>query len=391
MRLHLLFAAMALVRALVVRPGALACGRRGLVSMSSINKSATLVLKLTQAPIKSTDNEKVKLMRSLLKTKKKRDELGLIVLEGHRQVIDAVAMGLAPTLVLVSERAVTSAPLADKLLDALSHCSSALGTQVGCVEESILDRACSDVVTSQGVVAAFSRPSAPAAASFNAAFPLIVLLDRPTDPGNVGTVIRTAFGLGADALVVVEGCDAFSPKVSRASMGTNLQLPILETTWDGGAVESLLSSLLPPSSPASSADSGSRVLQLLLAVPDPSADPYFSVDLSLPTVIAVGSEAHGLSDACFDLADDFSSPGPGAGTGKGLKVVVKKVFIPTARPLESFNAAMAATLLLGEAARQRFSSTSPSSSFSGKGEGAKVAAKDKGKSNNGKSSNEVQE
>ena len=390
MRLHLVLAAMGFVRAFIVRPAALACGRRGLVSMSGVEKSGASALKLTQAPIKSTDNEKVKLMRSLLKTKKKRDELGLIVLEGHRQVIDAVAVGLAPTLVLVSERAVTTAPLADKLLDALAHCSSALGTQVGCVEESILDRACSDVVTSQGVVAAFSRPSAPAAGSFSAVCPLLVLLDRPTDPGNVGTVIRTAFGLGADALVVVEGCDAFSPKVSRASMGTNLQLPILETTWDGGAVESLLISLLQSSSSASASDAGpdSRVLQLLLAVPDPSADPYFSVDLSLPTVIAVGSEAHGLSDACFGLADAFSSQKarPGAGADNGLTLVARKVFIPTARPLESFNAAMAATLLLGEAARQRFSSSGAGS----RSEGAQGTVKGKSKGNKGKSIKDAQ-
>jgi TrmH family RNA methyltransferase len=261
------------------------------------------------------------------------------------------------------------------------------------VEESILDRACSDVVTSQGDVAAFSRPSAPAAGSFTAACPLLVLLDRPTDPGNVGTVIRTAFGLGADALVVVEGCDAFSPKVSRASMGTNLQLPILETTWDGGAVESLLFSLLQSSSSASASasDAGpdSRVLQLLLAVPDPSADPYFSVDLSLPTVIAVGSEAHGLSDACFGLANAFSSQKarPGAGADNGLTLVARKVFIPTARPLESFNAAMAATLLLGEAARQRFSSSVAGS----RSEGAQGTVKGKSKGNKGKSIKDAQE
>ena len=170
---------------------------------------------LSQPVIASDANERVKMLKSLM-LKKKRDALDLVLLEGHRQIIDAIASGLVPTQVLLTERALLHAPLSARLVEALQRCPSVGGTvavavAVHCVTDSVMDKL-ADTVHGQGAVASFPRPKrahlppplAPGTLPSPGA-PLLLLLDRPTDPGNVGTILRTAFGLGADAVVVVEG------------------------------------------------------------------------------------------------------------------------------------------------------------------------------------------
>ena len=311
---------------------------------------------LSQPAIYSDANDKIKAFKAL-QMKKKRDAQNVILLEGHRQVIDALSAGFRPKQILLSQRAITSAPLAQRLLEALSGCDPS-STQVLSVEDQVLSRL-SDVVQGQGVLAAFERPaqtSLPTTALASPA-PLLLLLDRPSDPGNVGTIVRAAFGLGVDALLLVDGCDAFAPKATRAAMGMNLQLPCIELGWAGGAVPACLEAL-----PASTR---SR-LQLLLAVPDTDAGEggegwetagsvcdYFSVDLTRPTLLVVGSEAAGIGPEARDLGAALGLLQTGA--GEGGEGGVRRVRIPCApgRGLESFNAAMAATVLLAEACKQR--------------------------------------
>ena len=162
--------------------------------------------------ITSPTNDKVKLLKSL-HTKKGRDAEGQVLLEGHRQVIDAILGGAEPSLVLFSDDAAAS-PLGGQLLDALQRCGPAATL---CRAPDTVIQGVSDTVHGQGVVASFPKPATgtgtggarlPASAA-----PLIVLLDRPADPGNCGTIIRTAYGFGADAVVIADGCDAWSPKV----------------------------------------------------------------------------------------------------------------------------------------------------------------------------------
>ena len=77
-------------------------------------------------------------------------------------------------------------------------------------------RSISETVNGQGVVASFKKPVGITELPFVAGrSPVVVILDRLADPGNVGTIIRTAYGLGADAIIIADGCDLWNPKVIR--------------------------------------------------------------------------------------------------------------------------------------------------------------------------------
>ena len=160
----------------------------------------------------SPKNELVKRLRSL-KTKKGREEEGLHLIEGERLVFDALAGGLIPCEVLVRE----GESAIRERLDALC---------VPYIEASeAVMRAVSDTDSPQGVCAALETPDMRPPEEYPSG--LIVCLDRLQDPGNLGTVIRTADALGASGVLISEGTtDPFSPKALRAAMGSTYHLPI---------------------------------------------------------------------------------------------------------------------------------------------------------------------
>jgi TrmH family RNA methyltransferase len=134
----------------------------------------------------------------------------------------------------------------------------------------------------------------------------------------MGTLIRTAYGLGWDTVIAAETTDPWSQKCIRSCMGTILRLPIIEKAW------SEVPALLHDSE-----------FQVLLADASEEAVPYFEVDFTKPTVLVIGSEANGLSKEAENLRG------------------AKKICIPMPRPLESLNAAVAGAIFITEAARQR--------------------------------------
>ena len=142
-----------------------------------------------------------------------------------------------------------------------------------------------------------------------------VVLDGVQDPGNVGTILRTADAFSADGLLLVNGCaDLYNPKTLRATMGAAFRCPV----WSCGAEQ--LGGLLKES----------HLPLYGAALRNDTADAR-AVDLSR-CVIAIGSEGRGLSQAVLDLCD-------------------QTVLIPMRAHCESLNAAAAATVLLWEAAR----------------------------------------
>jgi TrmH family RNA methyltransferase len=153
-----------------------------------------------------------------------------------------------------------------------------------------------------GVVAMRSA-TVPAGATF------VLVADRLADPGNAGTIIRSAEAAGADAVVLTPGSvDPYNSKVVRASAGSLFRIPVVEATLD---------SL-----------SGFRRLGTSSHRGDVYTDPVYHGRVA----VVVGNEAHGLDD---DAAID------------------QWITIPHAGPAESLNVAMAATVLLFEVARQR--------------------------------------
>lgn len=146
----------------------------------------------------------------------------------------------------------------------------------------------------------------------------ILILDRIQDPGNLGTMIRTAVAAGYGAVIALPGtADIYSPKVLRATAGMIYEIPFAYA----GSEETLIQAVR---------DSGRQ-----LAVTSPYADtPYYDVDLSRRTALVIGNEGRGVSDGLLEAAD-------------------VKVILPMKGRIESLNAAVSASILMYEAIRKK--------------------------------------
>ena len=169
--------------------------------------------------IQSTQNETVKRMRSLA-SKKGRQETGLHLIEGERLVREAVTSG-AEIAELFVEEGRDAADLAERV------------SRVYTVTRRVLE-SMTDTGTPQGICAAVHTPSTDAPHSYPKG--LIVALDRVQDPGNLGTILRTADAMGAAGLLLGAGCaDPFGPKVLRSTMGSVYHIPL----WQGVLTDEL--------------------------------------------------------------------------------------------------------------------------------------------------------
>lgn len=178
--------------------------------------------------------------------------------------------------------------------------------------------ALSETVTPQGLIAV-CRMEQPTAAELLQRRPrLLIVLVEPNDPGNLGTIIRTADAAGADAVLVDGGVDAYNGKAVRSSAGSLFHLPIVEC-----ATEDLLSGtrLAGMAALATTGDGTSGLDEL-----DDLAE------LARPTVWLFGTEAHGLPHSVLDAAD-------------------RTVRIPIHGRAESLNLAAAAAVCLYASAR----------------------------------------
>lgn len=160
----------------------------------------------------SRKNDIVRRFRELLRDKKLRDMQGVFVAEGDHLCKEAVQSGLEISFALATERALKKYPAATELI------SAAKGHAV--ISEDIAEYI-SDTKAPQGLFAEIRRSAAPQVPSGK-----LVLLDGVQDPGNVGTIIRTAEALGIKGVLLSPACaDVYSPKTLRASMGSVFRLP----------------------------------------------------------------------------------------------------------------------------------------------------------------------
>ena len=156
--------------------------------------------------ISSRNNERVKHARAL-QDAKTRKETGLHLIEGDKLVLDAIASGARVRTVFAKEGA--------KAFD---------GVETVFVSDGVMD-AISSAKTPQNLCAVVETPDTACPAVYPEG--LIVVLDRLQDPGNVGTILRTADALGAaGVLLSPDSADPFSPKALRAAMGSTYHLPI---------------------------------------------------------------------------------------------------------------------------------------------------------------------
>jgi TrmH family RNA methyltransferase len=252
--------------------------------------------------ITSTQNERVKFVRSLARRRNRQRE-GRFVVEGTRLVDEMVRAGIRPALVFYTE-AWAEAPAGQRLLPFLRP--EELG--VWQVTEAVLT-ACADTQTPQGVLAVVPfvhlepRPG------------LRLVLDQIRDPGNLGTILRSAEAAGVGQVLLTPGTvDLYNPKVVRGAMGAHFRLPVDRLDWAGIA---------------------ERVAGRAVWLADVDAEvAHDAVDWTEPSALIVGGEATGAGLEAADLASG-------------------QVSIPMVGGAESLNAAMAATVILFEAARQQ--------------------------------------
>lgn len=257
------------------------------------------------AAITSTKNPIAKQFRKLHQAKERRRQ-NTFLLEGTHLLQEACAVGYPLNQVAVTEAWCRSH---SALLEHLQH----LGADIHLVSADVLGSMCT-TVSPDGVVATAQRMISPAVTDEASSVSLGVALERLQDPGNLGTVIRTATAAGCDRIwLTTDSVDVDHPKVLRATAGQWFRLP--------------------PQTVPSLAALGSLDVQLVATVPTASLD-YWDLDLRQPTVFLMGNEGAGLSEQSMALA-------------------THQVKIPLAADVESLNVAIATALLLYEARRQR--------------------------------------
>jgi len=263
--------------------------------------------------ITSSQNPKIKLVRALLGRAKERRQEGAFVAEGIRLLEEAESRDWKFRFLLYDASLdARGSSLVEHLL--------LQGIEVEEISESLM-KSLSDTETPQGILAVLEitqlptlAPGASAGATNSPDFVLIP--DQIHDPGNLGTLLRTAAAAGVQAVLLPpETTDAFAPKVVRSGMGAHFRLPIQSMRWEKIRRET-------------------QALQIYLA--DMDGISCWETDLREPLALIVGSEAEGASEEARQLA-------------------TQKISIPMSGGTESLNAGVAGSVLMFEVVRQRSS------------------------------------
>jgi TrmH family RNA methyltransferase len=249
--------------------------------------------------ITSENNAQLKNISALLKRSKERQQQGLYVVEGRKMFWEACGLGLV-------EKAYLSESFASE------------SKEVPCDHEIVSDdvfNKIAETVTPQGVLALVKLPVGDVTDIIKKAKSL-VLLENLQDPGNLGTIVRTAEAAGIDAVILSKtSVDLYNPKVVRSTMGAVFRMPVFYTEDLIGLIKDLN-------------DNGFNTIATHLA-----ADRnYYEADYSGKTAVLIGNEGNGLSDEATELAKE-------------------KVIIPMSGKVESLNASVAAALMMYEIKR----------------------------------------
>ncbi len=254
----------------------------------------------------SPNNSRLKEARKL-QNRRQRQHMGRLLLEGMRLIDDAVQSGVWPELVFFVPETMQTNQSALRLLDQLQ----AAGVECLACPANLF-ATLSETVTPQGLAAVVPLPHLPV--PLRPTFTL--LLDQVRDPGNAGTLLRSAEAAGVDLVLFgAETVDPFNDKVVRAGMGAHFRLP-LRVCADWPAVQSWFT----------------PEQQCYLAQADAPTE-YDQVDWRLPVVLIVGGEAEGASPQA--------------------RASAQPIAIPMQGKVESLNAGIAGAIMLFEAARQR--------------------------------------
>ncbi len=258
--------------------------------------------------ITSNHNPRVQRVRALLNQKSARDEAKAFVVEGVRLCEEALAAGCRP------EELFYSPALSERGLS-LVQPAATLGCEVFEVPQGVMDHL-SATETSQGILMVLPQfSSAPLPGT-----DFVLVLDQIRDPGNMGTILRSAASADVQAVLLPPGnTDVFAPKVVRSGMGAHFRLNLNFCDW--------------PQIIKYCKEENSSSLHLMLAESGEGVS-FWKTDMQQPLALVIGGEAEGASPEAKLSIDSF-------------------VNIPMPGKFESLNAAVAAGILLFEVVRQR--------------------------------------
>lgn len=259
--------------------------------------------------ISSTGNAKVRELVKLKKNAKERSKRGVFLVEGPKMFREI------PGELLMEVYASESFLRTEEGAGALDRTRG-----YGRIPETVSDSVfayLSDTRSPQGILAVV-RQLAYQTEDLMGQNPLILVLENLQDPGNLGTIVRTAEAAGATGLLLGRGCvDIYSPKVTRSTMGSIFRVPFVYTDHLRKTVISL-----------------KKQGVCVLAAHLKGSEDLYQVPCGGPLAFLIGNESRGLTDETAALAD-------------------RAVRIPMSGSVESLNAAVASAILMFEAKRQR--------------------------------------
>ena len=255
--------------------------------------------------IESRENSLVKRLVRLSGDRKFRRDMQEMVCEGEKMLGEALSSGIEIHDILVADEA--------ELNTELLHQAEGQGAKLYTCPASLLSKV-SNVKTPQGVVFSCERPVAELDVLYGAK--RLMVLEGLQDPGNLGTIIRTADAFALDGIILCEGCvDPTSPKVVRATIGAAFRLPIAAAGLEQTA-----------------AFLNKQNLPLYAAALSESSVPLTRVDLTRAAVM-IGNEGRGI-------------------TKKAAALCTQQIIIPMDGRAESLNASVAASIIMYEMSRK---------------------------------------
>ncbi|EHB13354.1 RNA methyltransferase-like protein 1 [Heterocephalus glaber] len=309
-------------------------------------------------------DSRLRSIMTIVKSRSFRERKGKILLEGRRLIADALKAGAVPKVFFFSRLEYVKELPAHKLK----------GVSLIKVKfEDIKDW--SDLVAPQGIMGIFAKPDCVKMTypetQLHHSLPLLLICDNLRDPGNLGTILRSAAGAGCSKVLLTKGCvDAWEPKVLRAGMGAHFQVPIINNLeWES------VPNYLPPDTRVYVADNCGLYAQAQMSnkasdhgwvcdrrflkfhkyeeeveedkdletraskgwLPELEVQNYDLDWTEAPAAVVVGGETHGVSLESLQLAESTGG---------------KRLLIPVVPGVDSLNSAMAASILLFEGKRQ---------------------------------------
>lgn len=253
--------------------------------------------------ITSVQNKRVKYIKSLQTKGRLRRSEKKLILEGDRLIKDALHSGGRPDLALYAPESANY-----ELIAILQNRNCELLP----VNKDVLSHL-SDTKRSPGILVLFQIPKPPIPNPPER----VLILDAVREPGNMGTILRSAAAAGLDIAILAPDCaDPYSAKILRAGMGVHFRLPVTEAKWQ--EIRAYCAGLS-----VYSADADGEAI-------------YTEVDWRQPWALVVGNEARGISS-------------------QARRISQSSVSIPMSHQAESLNVASAAAVILFEAKRQRMS------------------------------------